>query len=372
MKPSGRYNQIDLRLDAGDFTLAFEAEWDPPVCALFGPSGAGKSTIMEIIAGVRRATSARVVLDGRTVIDSEIANTPPARLRRIGWVPQDASLFPHLTAGENVRYGLRRGGAEGEKRLGAALDVLEIAGLMERPAGALSGGERQRVAVARAIGSGARVLLLDEPLASLDEPLRARVFPLFVRLRDEIGLPMIYVSHDPEEVLAIAPHVVVVANGRCVASGPAADVLAGAAHEGTYDLHAAENRFEVRLVETRAAEGVAVIELPGGLRLQMHAAGDLERGPSRPRFQVALRAQEIILAVSPPGPLSAQNVVEGAVTDVLARGGHALVTVDAGGERIAARVTQRSLGQLALRTGMPVWLIFKAGALRAVGPTGKP
>ena len=366
MKPSGRYNQLDVRLRAGDFALAFEAEWDAPVCALFGPSGAGKSTILEVIAGVRVPVSARIVLDGRTVVDTERGNAPPAPARRIGWVPQDASLFPHMTVRENVRYGLRRGGEEGEKRLTAAIEVLEIAGLMDRAAAALSGGERQRVAVARAIGSGARVLLLDEPLASLDEPLRARVFPLFVRLRDEIGLPMIYVSHDPDEVLAIAPHVVVVAQGRCVNAGPAVAVLGGAAHEGTYDLHAAENRFEVRLVEARAAEGVAVVELAGGLRLLMHAAPL----PERPRFMVALRAEEVVIAAAMPGPVSAQNVVEGSVTDVRPDGGHALVTVDTGGERIAARVTRQSLDRLGLRAGVRAWLIFKAGALRAIGPTG--
>ena len=120
-------------------------------------------------------------------------------------------------------------------------------------------------------------------------------------------------------------------------------------------------------MEARAAEGVAVVALRGGLRLQMHAAPL----PERPRFTVALRAEEIILAASPPGPVSAQNVVEGAVTDVRAAGGHALVTVDAGGERIAARVTRRSLGQLGLHPGSRAWLIFKAGAVRALGPTGR-
>jgi len=363
MKPSGRYNQLDLRVSSPDFTLAFEAEWDPPVCALFGPSGAGKSTILEIIAGVRRPDSARVVLDGRTVVDTSIGNTPAPRERRMGWVPQDASLFPHLTVRENVRYGLRRGGPEAETRLETAIDVLEIAGLMDRSAAALSGGERQRVAVARAIGSGARVLLLDEPLASLDAPLRARVFPLFVRLRDEIGLPMIYVSHDPEEVRAIAPHVVVVAQGRCAASGTAGDVLAGAALEGTYDLHAAENRFAARLVEAIPAEGVAVIELAGGLRLLMHAAPL----PVHELFTVALRAEEIVIAAERPGPVSAQNVVAGLVTDVRPVGGHALITVDTSGERIAARVTNRSLDRLGLRPGASAWLIFKAGALRVIG-----
>ncbi len=170
MTPGGRYNQLELRCRAGDFALDFEAEWDPPAAALFGPSGSGKSTILEIIAGVRRGASGRVVLDGRTILDTERGIEPAARDRWIGWVPQDASLFPHLTVRENVRFGLSRGGPEGERRLAASVALLELEPLLERPAVALSGGERQRAAVARAIASGARVLLLDEPLASLDVP----------------------------------------------------------------------------------------------------------------------------------------------------------------------------------------------------------
>lgn len=365
MTPSGRYNQIDLRYRAGSFALEFEGEWDASTAAIFGPSGAGKSTILEIIAGVRKGATGRVILEGRTILDTDRGVAPPARLRWVGWVPQDSSLFPHLTALENVRYGLRRGGAEGERRLAAAVEALEIGEILARRAPELSGGERQRVAVARAIASGARVLLLDEPLASLDVPLRSRVYPLFLRLRDELRIPILYVSHDADEVVAIAEHVLVAMAGRCVASGRAADVLADAARDGAFGIHAAENRFSVRLVESHPDEGTALIELPSGLRVYMAAAPP----PSRGRFDVVVRGEEIILAVTPPGVLSAQNVLEGRIVSIEEREGKALVTVEASGSTWVARITRRALGVLGLRTGGRAYMVFKASSVRAITRT---
>ena len=365
MIPSGKYNQIDLSYRAGAFALRFEAEWDQSAAAVFGPSGSGKSTLLEIIAGVRRGAQGRVILDGRTIVDTARAIDPAARLRWIGWVPQDASLFPHMTAGENARYGLARGGEEGARRLAAAIEALEISDLLTRRAAELSGGERQRVAVARAVGSGARVLLLDEPLASLDTPLRARVFPLFMRLRDELKLPLVYVSHDPEEVLAIADHVLVAQGGRCVASGRPRDVLSGALRGGTFGLYAAENRLEARLVEARPEEGTALIETPSGLRLQMSATPP----PARERFEVAVRGEEIMLAQRPPGLVSAQNVLEGRVISIQAVAGHAFVTASVSGATLVSCITRRSLAVLGLQEGQPAYLIFKASAVRALTRT---
>lgn len=361
MIPSGRYNQIDLHYRAGEFALEFEAEWDPPVAALFGPSGSGKSTILEIVAGVRRGASGRVVLDGRTILDTGRGVDPPPPARWIGWVPQDASLFPHLSVAENVRYGIARGGVEGEARLRAAIAVLELEELLGRPASRLSGGEKQRAAVARAIASGARVLLLDEPLASLDAPLRARIFPLFLRLRDEIGLPMLYVSHDPREVEALAGHVLVIAEGRCVASGRTKDVLASAEATVALEAQPQSNRFPVRLMETHPREGTALVEAPSGLALLMSAM--LPTGETS--FEIAIREDEIILATAPPGALSAQNVLQGHVVSIREMEGHAWVAVETGGTTLTSRITRRALADLGLERGRPVVLIFKAGSVRA-------
>ena len=358
-------NLVRLRTASAGFALDFDAAWDPPVAALFGPSGSGKSTILEIIAGVRGGAEGRVVLGGETILDTGGGLAPPPAARRVGWVPQDASLFPHMSAWANVRYGLHRGGTEGLERLEAAVEVLEIGPLRNRRAHELSGGETQRVAVARAVASGARVLLMDEPLASLDAPLRARVFPLFVRLRDELRLPMLYVSHEPSEVLSIAPHVLVIESGRCTASGPSADVLGTAPTAGTFELHTAENRFKVRLLETHPSEGTVLVSLPSGVRLVMWAAPL----PARAEFEVAIRGEEILLAAGAPGRLSAQNVLRGTVAGIRTLEGHAWVTVRVQGEPFVARITRRALEDLALAPGSEASVVFKAGSVRAVTRT---
>ena len=366
MTRGGAYNEIDVCYATGGFRLEFEAAWDPSATALFGPSGSGKSTLLEIIAGVRPGASGRVSLEGRTIFDTTAGIVPPSARRWIGWVPQDAALFPHLTARDNIRYGLPRGGDEGERRLGAAIAALELEDVLPRRAMELSGGERQRVAVARAIGSGARVLLLDEPLAGLDHPLRSRVFPLFRRLRDELRLPMIYVSHDAGEVLALAEHVLVARAGRCVASGPARDVLGDAERTPAFDLHGIENRFEAELIEERAGEGTALLELKSGPRLQMSSTPP----PGRGRFEIVIRAEEIIVASERPGRVSAQNVLEAIVVDVERLGGNALVTASVSGTRFVARITVRSLEELGLTPGTRIWLMFKASSIRAAGRRG--
>jgi molybdate transport system ATP-binding protein len=368
MNPGGRYNQIDLKYRAGDFQLAFEGEWDPPVAALFGPSGSGKTTILEIIAGLRPGASGRVVLDGRTVFDDARQVGPAPQDRWMGWVPQDASLFPHLTVDGNIRYGLRRGGKAGEARMKSAIAMLELETLLPRAVHGLSGGERQRIAVARAIASGARVLLLDEPLASLDLPLRSRVLPLFFRLRDELKLPMIYVSHDADEVLALAPHVLVVENGRCAASGRSRDLLEGGGSAGAYSVHSGENRFEAVVRSVDASEGTATVALSPGPVLVMSAMPPPRRGS----LAIAIRAEEVLLALEAPGPISAQNVLAGTLRSVREAEGHAWAGVEVEGAVVTSRITRRALGTLTglgLSIGARVYLVFKASSVRAVGRT---
>ena len=367
MSSSGRYNQVEVAYGIGGFSLDFRADWDPPSAALFGPSGSGKSTLLEVIAGVRAGARGRVILDGRTIFDSSRGVQPPAPDRWIGWVPQDASLFPHLTVADNVRYGLPRGGTEGKRRLEAAIEVLELGRLLPREATALSGGERQRAAIARAVGSGARVLLLDEPLASLDVPLRARVLPLFFRLRDELKIPMIYVSHDPDEVLALARHVMVIDQGRCVASGPSREIL-GHAEGRPFEQYLAENRFEARLESSHPEDGTATVEIAPGLRLIMSVLIP----PSRASFPVSIRADEILLAAQDPGPVSAQNVIPAKVSEVREARGHAWIGLAPEGHdvRFTVQVTRRALTTLGLKVGARAFLLFKASSVRPAGRTG--
>jgi len=199
----------DVQCPLAHFTLRLDVEITRDVTALFGPSGAGKTTVLDLIAGLRRATSACIELDGRVRTDTAAGREVPARERHVGYVPQDGALFPHLSVRGNLLYGSKVEGAGLERVTG----VLEIGHLMDRRIGGLSGGERQRVALARALLSSPRLLLLDEPLAALDEELKERVLVYLKAVRDEFRVPMLYVSHSTREVLALCEEVLVLDRG---------------------------------------------------------------------------------------------------------------------------------------------------------------
>lgn len=222
-----------IRLPLAGFELALDAELSVDVTALFGPSGAGKTALLDLVAGLRRAPSAWIALDGRVLTDTAAGYVLPARRRRIGYVPQDGALFPHLSVRRNLLYGHRPPpGEPAPVTLQHVAEVLEIEPLLDRGIGALSGGERQRVALARALLSSPRLLLLDEPLAALDRPLKARILPYLKRVRAEFGVPMLYVTHDPDEVLALCEEVLVLERGKLVARGAPREILAAAPTPG--------------------------------------------------------------------------------------------------------------------------------------------
>jgi molybdate transport system ATP-binding protein len=201
---------LDLVLRQGDFRLEICERVEASVLGLFGASGSGKTTVLETVAGLRRPERGRVEVNGRVLYSSERGVELPPRLRRVGYVPQDSVLFPHMDVRGNILYGAGRGNGVA---LGRVLDILEIEPLLPRPVASLSGGERQRVALARALMSAPHLLLLDEPLAAVDLELRRRIVPCLCRIRDELGVAMIYVSHDAAEVRAIADHVIVLDRG---------------------------------------------------------------------------------------------------------------------------------------------------------------
>jgi molybdate transport system ATP-binding protein len=214
-----------LRLAVPGFALAVHTTITARVAAVCGPSGAGKTTLLEVIAGLRRPAAGRLSLDGDTLDDGP--HHVPAARRRIGYVPQDGALFPHLDVRANLFYGAARagrgsGGGPAPERV---IDVLDLAPLLARRVPGLSGGERQRLALGRALLSGPRLLLLDEPLANLDPARRERIRGYLQRVNNELGVPMLYVTHDARDVAELAEVVLVLDGGRMVATGPPAELL---------------------------------------------------------------------------------------------------------------------------------------------------
>lgn len=213
---------LDFTLQQGEFGLVFTVNVEARALALFGPSGSGKTSALEAVAGLRTPRRGRIAVNGRVLFDSDRHVNMSVRSRRTGYVPQDILLFPHLNVRENVVYGLREGN---RPDLRVLVELLELSPLMDRRVGSLSGGERQRVAMARALYSGPDVLLLDEPLAAVDLPRRRRIVDALLGIRDELSVPLIYVTHLPEEALMVADWALLIDNGRIAASGPPRDVM---------------------------------------------------------------------------------------------------------------------------------------------------
>lgn len=298
--------EADVRWAAGgafELSAAFVAA--AGVTAVFGPSGAGKTTLLNLIAGLARPTAGRIVLDGQVLVDRAAGTDLPAHRRRVGYVFQDARLFPHLSVARNLTFGGR------DEDLARVADLLDIAPLLDRRPATLSAGEAQRVALGRAVMAEPRLLLMDEPLANLDARRRGEILPYIERLRDETGIGIVYVSHTVEEVTRLADHVLFLDEGRLAAAGPVADVmgrpelmaLAGRGGAGAL----LEGRVRARDPETGLAEiamGEAVITAPDG--------GQPVGEPVRLR----LRARDVLLARTAPDSLSAGNRIPATVMEI--------------------------------------------------------
>jgi molybdate transport system ATP-binding protein len=347
----------------GDFTLRAHLEAPTPgVVALFGRSGCGKTTLVNIISGLLEPDDGRVELDGLVLTDTREGRRVPAERRRIGYVFQDARLFPHLGVMANLRYGERR--APREARTVGVDEVLALLGLeplLTRRTHQLSGGERQRVALGRALLSQPRLLLLDEPMAGLDAARREEVLPYLERLRDRLSIPMVFVSHQLEEILRLATHVALMEAGEIVTSGALSGISLRPEFRAIVGPEGVGAVLDGTVTQVDAASEMADIELGGGT-LHVNIAG--ARVGARMRIQ--LLARDIILATEPPRGLSVRNALRGLITELSDDVGQAvLVTVDIGaGVAVLSRVTRSAREALALRVGMAVWVLVKAVSAR--------
>jgi molybdate transport system ATP-binding protein len=344
-----------LRLRAGDFELAIDAEFGGGVTGVFGVSGAGKTSLLEVIAGLRRPSAGSVALDGVVLSDCERGVHIPPERRGMGLVPQDGALFPHLNVEGNVRFGERRAGGSGEIfARGKVCALLGIAGLMERMPSGLSGGERQRVALARALVSGPRLLLLDEPLAALDPARKEAVLPYLRRIRDELRVPILYVSHVPGEIAGLCDSVAVLAAGRMLQHGPVGEVFRRPASPGVAGIVGIEALFPGRVVES--GNGLAVVAA-GEARL---VALDGQLPADIAEVIVGIRAEDVVL-VRALGEFrtSARNHWLGTVRSV--EQGQATVRVEVDcGFPLVALLTRQAAEELELAPGVQVGALVKA------------
>ncbi len=366
--------QVAVRKQLGAFTL--QADFTAPtpgIVALFGRSGCGKSTLVNLISGLLAPDEGRVQLGDAVLTDTHGGICVPVEKRAIGYVFQDPRLFPHLNVLANLRYGAKRAARrratlryEAGSGRGSSIDfdgVVELLGLtrlVHRRPHQLSGGERQRVSLARALLSQPQLLLLDEPLASVDVARREEVLPYLEALRDHFSLPMVYVSHQFEEVLQLATHVVLLDAGKVVAQGTLAELSLRQELRAIVGPDLVGSVVDGVVTRTDPSHGLIELKLGHGT---LHVG--LQRVEVGSHARVQLLARDIILATQKPHGLSVRNELEGVVAELTHDDYDAvLVKVDIGGPIILSRITQDAVSALQLRQGSRVWVLVKAVSTR--------
>ena len=343
----------------GDFSLEVAGNFGAGITALFGPSGSGKTTLLNCLAGLLKPDDGEVVLYGRDLYRGSPKMFVPPEKRRIGLVFQDGALFPHMSVSGNIMYG-RALTPEADRRVDVdhVVDLLGLRPLMDRSPGSLSGGERQRVAIARALAMSPGLLLLDEPMASLDAHLRGVVLSYLRRVHDDLGIPMVYVSHSISEVLALADDALVLSRGRVVASGRPSRVLLDPVVGGMFGDDPVENLLDGTVIEQGGAGQSGRVRV-GAIEI---VTPPMDR-PSGAPVIVALGAEEIILATEKPSGLSARNVIIGSITDLdpVSNGVYASVDI---GVPMFVELTQGAVDALSLERGQDAYLVFKTSSIK--------
>ena len=349
--------QIQLALKRAGFSLEVKLQLPARgVTALFGPSGCGKTTLLRCIAGLERATGSLIINDD---VWQDATQFIPTHQRAIGYVFQEASLFPHLSVRGNLQYGMQRIAGHNKVAIDPIIDLLGLRALLDRKPDGLSGGERQRVAIARALAVDPRLLLMDEPLAALDLKRKQEILPYLDKLQATLEMPVLYVTHSPDEVVRLAHHLVVMEAGQVMASG---------------DLAATLSRLDIP-VRLGDEPGVVIESVVGSIEPAWHLARlDFDGGSVWIRdpglsvgasARVRILAGDVSLAREQPGKSSIQNVLTGRIDGIRDddQPGLALVRISIGRTALLARITQRAVSTLALKAGDEVWAQVKSVAL---------
>ena len=351
--------QVNLKKRLGDFNIDVAFDMPPGgITALFGRSGSGKTTLVNMMAGLLRPDSGVLSIAGQTLFDSDHGVNVKPEHRRVGYVFQEGRLFPHLSVKSNLYYG-RRFAPKGGRYVdaGQIIELLGLNSLLARRPATLSGGEKQRVAIGRALLSEPRLLLMDEPLAALDAARKSEIMRHIERLRDEVGVPIVYVSHSLDEVTRLADHMVLLADGGVVATGSAVDIMSRpdlSPHTGRHEAGA--------LIETRVdghdSFGLTALAFPGGV---LRVSGlDLPDGTA---VRARIRARDVAIATSPPQDLSILNVFYGRIAEMIPSGAAAMDLQLDVGVRLWARITARSAHELSLAPGREVYALVKSVAI---------
>lgn len=354
---------VNIQVRKSGFELTAQFETTGGVTALFGHSGAGKSTIVNAIAGLATPDQGKISIGGTVVFEAGKTNLPP-HMRRVGMVFQDARLFPHLNVARNLTYGQWAGGRHGNTKLDDIVELLGLENVLARSPASLSGGEKQRVAIGRALLADPAILLLDEPLASLDQNRRQDILPFLENVRDHSNIPIVYVSHDLDEVARLADTVIVLSHGKLLGYGPAIEMFARMDFGPALGRHEASTLLEGTVVEPGGSTGLATISLhpdnspSGQLRLVSSAVSKNDR------VRLRVRARDVSLALEHPGKVSIRNVIPAIVKDLhVDESSYVEVLLETHGQPLRARVTRDAMNDLGLVKGLELFALIKSAAI---------
>lgn len=354
---------FDFELQKNGFRLRAAGAFDQKSTGVFGPSGSGKTTLLHLLAGLERPDRGHFKLNDRLLFDDRIRLDTPAYRRRIAVVFQEGRLFPHFSVAANLRFGERRA-PPGRRKLpfGDVAALLELEPLLSRRPAELSGGEAQRVALGRALLSSPELLLLDEPLASLDARLKKQILPFLRRIRDTVEIPMIYISHDLGELLQLTDRLLLLENGDAVGYGPFLEL---AQSPRALDLMSHIGMVNVLPLTVRghqSQEGVSTLT-PAGAATALTWTGPCLETPVGGQVYAALRPEDIALVKQPVADISIQNQIEGELVNIIESPGGSFCLVRAGVD-LLAEITPFAAHRLSLTKGQRIWCLFKARALR--------
>jgi molybdate transport system ATP-binding protein len=355
---------IEQKLGAFDLSVKFAAE--AAIVGLFGRSGSGKTSVINAIAGITRPLRGFIRINDLYLFDAAKGIDLAPEERRVGFVFQDSLLFPHMDVESNLIYGQRlRAPKQRFIDEGRVVELLGLDALLRRKPRALSGGEKQRVAIGRALLAQPRILLMDEPLAALDVPRKTEILEYIERLRDELHIPIVYVSHSVTEVTRLADTLVILSEGRCLAVGGVDEVM------GRFDLRPATGRYEAgavldtRVIAHDPGDALTTLAFDGGELIVPHLSA-----PIGERVRARIRARDVSLSIRKPTEVSVLNVLPARVTAIAEESGPIVdLQLAVGGTTLVARITRRSLRQLGIRKGQELYALIKAVSLdqRSVG-----
>jgi len=364
-------NSIHLQIQLNRSAFMLDVDLQLPgqgITAILGASGSGKTTLLRAVAGLEKNQQGRIQIGAHVWQDTQQGIDLPTWQRPLGYVFQESSLLPHLTVSDNLNFGLKRalktsGNAQPDaaKALQASIELLGIGNLLQRMPDQLSGGERQRVAIARAIAMQPQLLLMDEPLASLDAARRQEIFPWLSKLRDELKMPMLYVTHSADEVARLADHLVVLDKGNVKAQGPVSAVLTQVVNPVVVGEDAGA-LIAGHIGQVDKQWHLSRIDFEGGC-VWMRDAGL----PVGKAVRIRILARDVSLATSEPQNTSIQNQLRGTIQSITpdAHPSQVLVVLKCGAEEVMARVTKRAVDELGLLVGQPVWAQVKSVSLVA-------